>query len=139
MSENRPLQARAGLNIGIEPDVGQFLQDCGGKEVLLSSTIGAETVLMECPPKTARTPIPLGGAQGIIFNTTAVEFFYVTYYRDVDGNEIPLIDPTSPESVAANSADVFEVHDGRLDETGFTLTPGEKIILRRVAAPAPPV
>ena len=134
--ENTPLQKRAGANIGIEPGMGSpFRQDGGAKEKILSAVVGAESVILECPDRVARTPLAVGEAQGVIRNGSAADFNYQVFFRDELGNDCPL---TGVVTITPGGFGDFGYHDGRLAETGFTLTPGQKIVLKTVAAPPPP-
>ena len=132
---NVPLQRRAGLNIGIEPDFSVYLQDAGGKEKALNTPVGSETVILECPEGVARTPLSMGENSGVIANPTAIDFNYTVFFRDELGNDAAL---TGVQTLAGNSNDAFVYHDGRLQDTSFTLTPGQKIVIKSVAAPPPP-
>jgi hypothetical protein len=135
---NQPLQRRAGLNIGIEPNVGVHLQDAGAKERILNTQVGAETVILECPPKTARTPLVTNSFEsaGIIVNNTANAYSYRVYFRDELGNDIPL-SSAPPVTISNNDVGNFSYGD-LLEETGFTLTPGQKIVIKTEAALPPP-
>jgi len=134
---NVPLQKRAGLNIGIEPGAAPFLQYSGGREVEINPAIGAKTVILECPEGIARTPLTqvaeaAGGAGGVIVNTTTNTFAYEVWFRDADGNEAKIADVFS---LAGPGFDAFVANNSYLDETAFTLTPGEKIFILSVPAP----
>jgi hypothetical protein len=124
---NQPLQRRAGLNIGVEPSMGVHLQDAGAKERILDTTVGSETVILECPPKTARTPLVSGeGSEGMIINNTASGFAYRVFFRDELGNDIPLGGQTI---IGPNVASEFNYGEA-IDDLGFTLTPGQKIVIK---------
>jgi len=131
---NVPLQKRAGLNIGIEPGAAPFLQYSGGREVEISPAVGAKTVILECPEGIARTPLAQAAedAGGVIVNTTTNTFDYEVWFRDADGNEAKIADVFS---LAGPGAGPFVANNSYLDETAFTLTPGEKIFILSVHAP----
>lgn len=134
MPENTPLQRRGGLNIGVEPaQLVPFLQHAGGKQINLDPTVGAEHTLLECPEGVARSISFLGGdlKGGIVVNTTPNTYSYRTFFRDAEGNEVPLM--VADQNVPNTFVTPFSYQTGDLDEFGFTLNPGEKIILKTVA------
>jgi len=129
---NAPLQKRAGLNIGIEPGQYPFLQDAGGREVEINPTVGAKTVILECPQGIARTPLTQSAddTDGMIFNVSGADFHYEVWFRDVDGNEAKVADSAT---VGSGASVFFSANSGYLDDTAFTLTPGEKLLILSVS------
>ena len=136
---NKPLQRRAGRNIGIEPGFCTFMQDAGCPEIDVNTNIGAETVILECPAGMARSPQRLGtvvgdnpnnNPNGFIVNRTADPVAYTVLFQDDQGNKLEIAGGQT-----ADPNDVSSFTYGLKGEKGglglaIALNPGEKILLR---------
>lgn len=131
-TKNQPLQQRAGRNIGIEPSLFPFIQASASPTTVINPGVGSKTVIVECPEKTARTPLlpNESTAGGLIFNTTASDAYFDVLFVDAEGNEIRIGTVTA----TANADSEFRYADniGQIEDAIFVLTPGEKIVLQRI-------
>lgn len=131
MAGNKPLQERAGRNIGIEPSSGVFLQSSGSNEVVVNTKLNSKTVAVSCPEGVRRTPNVAEDYGGIVFNNTNSSFYYQTYFRDSLGNEVPM--STNVNEVPSKDTGEFMV-SGVLET--LVLCPGEAIVIKAVEEPA---
>jgi len=126
---NKPLQDRAGRNIGIENGPTPFVQALGSRTSEINPVIGSEVVILECPEDTVRSLQTFCEDNGMLFNKTANVVVVNVFFEDALGNRMYLDNQT----VAGNDTDSFNYG---VENKLLILNPGEKIVL--VTAPVPP-
>jgi hypothetical protein len=89
---------------------------------------------MDCPDRTARTPQIGSSTGGTFYNRTANDFHYEVYFRDIFGNDALL----APLATVTAGTVAGYVSGEEMKISTLVLCPGEKIVLKSVAAPPPP-
>jgi hypothetical protein len=134
--ENKPLQHRAGRNIGNQA-LPPYIHGAGMPEIPVS--INGSTVIMEGQQKTVRTPCVRSDSEtantvnfGRLFNTTDISYDASVHFIDNANNEIQVGGPTT---VLPNDDSPLELNVPFGDGAFLGLCYGEKLVLRCVITP----
>lgn len=132
---DRPLQERAGLNVGNQPGFLTFIQKAGVRDTVIP-TSGTKVVVLEGVEDGHRTLSTLVADGNIIANATAQDYDATLWFEDDQGNQMEvgtaLIPAAVPPGVGMNTLAAIE-----LNESMFALAPGEKFLIS-VAPTVPP-
>jgi hypothetical protein len=139
---NKPLQSRAGRNVGIE-SLPVFLQAAGAPEVVIDNipaqpAVSAPVTLMEAVESALRTPFTRGEESGTIFNKDVSNVGVGVYFEDDQGNQmliaavLTLAGSVAPLNLALTGVDANPFTPAK----PLSLCHGEKLVAR-AATPAP--
>lgn len=138
---DKPLQQRAGRNIGIEV-LPPYVQAAGSPEVPVvpgsNGVLGSAAVLMEAVENALRTPFTRGEANAQVFNSEASDVGVGVTFDDGQGNRLTIAGVLVTTGTAAPF--IFSDFSGACPFTSdlpLCLCDGEKLLVQAAAAPAP--
>jgi hypothetical protein len=124
---NRPLQERAGLNVGNQPAYLTFVQKAGVKTTAIP-TNGTKVVILEGIEDGHRSMYTQCVESSLLANGTLVGYDWTMWFEDDQGNQAPV---GSGSVVAAIPPAVgqVDIEPSAVTESPFALAPGEKFLL----------